>query len=135
MDVLNNFKKLKENPLLRALGVFLWLVGFSIFLIISLITWKGSVSIDKASTIYFYIKYILLFPGIVPVIVGWYFLIFFNSAEDFFKGVFVFIPAFVVLHFFVAVVASHASEWSYVSIQMLEILCAVILLRKAKVNA
>lgn len=133
MAALNKLAFLKEHKLIRFWGVVIWLLGLTIFLFFSYISWMGSLRFINAPPLEFFglfLKGVLFFPGFIPLVVGGFFLVFFQRSQDFALGAFVILPAFIVLHYVVAVIAAHDEGLGYMIAQLIEIICAVAVIYK-----
>lgn len=134
MAAINNISWFREHLFLRIYGIIFWLFGLAIYLMFVTFGWLGSREIIKALSFPGYIgiliKDILLFPGLIPLIVGGFFLVFFRRSQDFFIGLLVILPIFIVLHYIVAAVSAHDNGWQYLGFQLFEIFCAAAVIIK-----
>lgn len=134
MAAINKPNWFREHFLLRLYGIIFWLFGFAIFSMFSVFGWMEFTERNYSNfkAVYFFLKNVLLFPGLVPLLIGGVFLIFFRKSRDFFLGAFVVLPAFIVLHYVVAAVAAHDDSWRYFGFQLFEIACAFAVIMKFK---
>lgn len=135
MAAINKTPWFKEHLLLRIFGITFWLFGLAIYLSFFVLGWidiSHHKHLKNFSFVSFFIKEILLFPGLVPLIIGGFFLVFFRRSEDFFLGAFLILPSFIVLHYVVAAVSAHNDGWQYLCFQLFEIACAVVVIIKFK---
>lgn len=134
MAAINNFNWFREHLLLRIYGIIFWLFGLAIFLMLSIFGWMEFTerNYPNFKAVYFFLKHVLLFSGLIPLLIGGFFLIFFRESKDFFLGAFVVLPTFIVLHYIVAAVAAHDDSWRYLCFQLFEIACAVAVIIRFK---
>lgn len=133
MVACNNIYWLKENLFIRFWGIVIWLIGFAIFLFFAMSGCREFSYVQFSNTlekIIFILKYVLFFPGLIPLVIGGFFLVLFRESQDFFIGAFVILPAFIFLHYIVAGVSAHDDGLPSLGLQLFEILCAIAVIIK-----
>lgn len=131
--VVTNKNWFKTDLAIRIWGLLFFIIGAAIYGLISTFAWMDYINNIESSAREGAIVLILktiFFPGLIPLLVSGFFLIFFKKSQDFFIGVFVIVPIFIVFHYVVAVVSAHENSWWYIAFQLFEILCAIFIVSK-----
>lgn len=141
MVALNDKADLKANFMLRIFGVIIFFLGLLFFLFVGFVL-NIKTADDLPEGLLETVKNIIVFrflvAGIVPLVVGGYFTLMFRVPKDFFIGIFLILPAFIVLHYVVAVFSVYPNDLRYILVQLLETICGVAVIvkyhRKCKLN-
>lgn len=125
----------KTNRTISGLG---WLVRGGLLVVASavygiiayagFIEFKRQASDNEIIELVFFIRYVLLFPGLIPLIVTYLILVLERTINGVLIGLFVIVPLFVLMHFIVSVNSTHASANVYLMAQGLELILFIILL-------
>jgi len=124
--VANNRAMKDPNLLLRIVGGVIFILGLTLFLFIGFllnIKVADTPPVDFFQILEDIILYRFFVAGIVPLIVGGYFTLMFKRDADFFVGIFLIIPLFIVFHYLVAVFSVHPDDVRYILIQLFEVIC------------
>jgi hypothetical protein len=132
---LSNFGWVREYIALRIFGLIIFCAGLLLY---GLMAWIFYIEVTRINYtgwpefVLSFLQYAVFAPGLVPLIIGLRFLLLFRSPNEFAKGIVIFIPLFIVVHYIVAAVSAHDSGWPYIGFQLVEILLAGVVLFKYK---
>lgn len=132
MDATNRFS-VKEHFSLRIFGAFIFLVGLLVYAAMAWLFYIEVMRNEYAKWIGLvldFFQYVLLYPGFIPLVIGFRFLVLFRSPQGFFVGLIMLTPMFVVFHYIVAAFSAHDSGGVYLTLQFLEILFAGVVFYK-----
>lgn len=123
--------KFKGYQGLRFVGVVVSLLGLAIFSFLCFLAIVGFLRQEHLSLIekvYYFVRHVLLVPGLIPLVVLTYLLIFFKYRRSFLFAMFLFLPLLLFIHYVVVAFSAHADGSLYLLIQFFEIMVGFLLI-------
>lgn len=117
---------MKDYWIMRLLGLTLCLLGLALYSVIAFATFVGLSDMSTQPNSVFmqltlFLQYVVLVPGLIPLIVSVYLLVLFHTPYNFFVGLLAILPLIIVFHYVVVAFGLHMMQLAYLPLQTIEI--------------